>query len=327
MQDQLKKLRSNPALKDISDKELIEFVSKKYNERRTVEGRIYNNATSDNSIVTVEQFINMYLNKPYILSGYSCFYKNQDNSVNISSAALENLGDMRKFNKKKMEDAEHGSDEYTYYKVLQLTYKVLMNSYYGILGEKNSVFYNPFVQNSITMTGQDLITTSIVAMENFLSNNVPFECTDDIITFISNIKEEKYKFNISEYIDAPVSTEKLYDYLINHKKEDAIIDTDIVQDYVQNLSAEMSARVYYKNQLSELIQNSYFRNKLENMVQYVYSEKPAAEMEADLNDIKEKILEFCYYDYLYEDRYKRAMKDKRQTIITIDTDLTKVWVR
>jgi len=65
-------------------------------------------------------------------------------------------------------------------------------------------------------------------MENFLSNNVPFECTDDIITFISNIKEEKYKFNISEYIDAPVSTEKLYDYLINHKKEDAIIDTDIV---------------------------------------------------------------------------------------------------
>jgi len=54
MQDQLKKLRSNPALKDISDKELIEFVSKKYNERRTVEGRIYNNATSDNSIVTVE---------------------------------------------------------------------------------------------------------------------------------------------------------------------------------------------------------------------------------------------------------------------------------
>jgi len=63
------------------------------------------------------------------------------------------------------------------------------------------------------------------------------------------------------------------------------------------------------------------------MVQYVYSEKPAAEMEADLNDIKEKILEFCYYDYLYEDRYKRAMKDKRQTIITIDTDLTKVWVR
>lgn len=74
----------------------------------------------------------MYLNEPYILSGYSCFYKNQDNSINISSAALENLGNMRKKYKKQMEAAEHGSDEYIYYRILQLTYKVLMNSYYGI---------------------------------------------------------------------------------------------------------------------------------------------------------------------------------------------------
>ena len=80
--------------------------------------------------MTQEQFINEYLNKPYILSGYSCLYKNQDDAVNISSAALKNLGDMRKFNKNKMEAAEHGSNEYIYYRILQLTYKVLMNSYY-----------------------------------------------------------------------------------------------------------------------------------------------------------------------------------------------------
>ena len=82
--------------------------------------------------MTQEQFINKYLNEPFILSGYSCLYKNQNDSINISSAALENLGEMRKFNKKKMEAAEHGSNEYIYYRILQLTYKVLMNSYYGI---------------------------------------------------------------------------------------------------------------------------------------------------------------------------------------------------
>lgn len=102
--------------------------------------------------MTQENFINMYLKEPYILTGYSCFYKTQDDAINISSAALDNLGQMRKVNKKKMEASEHGSDDYIYYRVLQLTYKVLMNSYYGILGEKNSAFYNPFVQNSITMT-------------------------------------------------------------------------------------------------------------------------------------------------------------------------------
>ena len=201
-----------------------------------------------------------------------------------------------------------------------------MNSYYGILGEKNSVFYNPFVQNSITMTGQDLITTSIIAMENFLSNNVPFERTDDIITFITNIKDEKYSLNICDYVDHPISNSELLEYLVGHKKPDAIIDINIVNSYVKTLSPEMATRIYYKNQLSELLQNTYFRDKLENMVQYEYSDAPAPEMKADLDDIREKVLLFCYYDYLYEDRYKRAMKDKRQTIITIDTDLTKVWV-
>ena len=161
----------------------------------------------------------MYLNEPYILSGYSCFYKNQDNSINISSAALENLGNMRKKYKKQMEAAEHGSDEYIYYRILQLTYKVLMNSYYGILGEKNSLFYNPYVQNSITMTGQDLITTSIISMENFLSNNVLFECTDDVLTFINNIKEETKSYQILNYLDEVIGKEELLNYFLSHKKE------------------------------------------------------------------------------------------------------------
>ena len=114
-----------------------------------------------------EQFIDYFLNNPFILSGYTTLYQNQENSKNIGSAALKFLLDSRKYFKKLMEESEYGSDQYIYYKILQLTFKVLANSYYGILGEKNSVFYNSFVQNSITMTGQDLITTTIVGLENF----------------------------------------------------------------------------------------------------------------------------------------------------------------
>ena len=126
------KLRSNPSLAEFSDAELQKYLVEKYETRRVVNGRLYNNATNENVIMSQESFINEYLNKPYILSGYSCFFENQDNSVNISAKALENLGDMRKVNKKKMEAAEHGSDDYVYYRIIQLTYKVLMNSYYGI---------------------------------------------------------------------------------------------------------------------------------------------------------------------------------------------------
>ena len=322
IKEQYEKLRANPELKDVKDSELKEYLLNTYKNRRLVNGRLYNNATNENAIMDQEQFINTYLNKPFILSGYSCFFKNQNDSINISSAALGNLLEMRKFNKKKMEAAEHGSNEYIYYRIIQLTYKVLANSYYGILGEKNSVFYNPFVQNSITMTGQDLITTAIIGMENFIANNVLFEDIDDIITFIVNVRKQKHEFDIMNYLDEPVSKSELVEYLISHCKYPETIDKNIVTNYVSGLDLEQVCRCYYKNRILDLIiSNEWFKSKIRNMLQYVYSDTPASEMVDDVEDFKAKVIDFCYYDYLIEDRYKRAMKDKRQAVITIDTDL------
>ena len=226
-----------------------------------------------------------------------------------------------------MEASEHGSDEYIYYRILQLTYKILMNSYYGILGERNSAFYNPFVQNSITMTGQDLITTSIIGMETFLSNNTLFEDTDDCIRFIFNIASENKKFNILDYVDQAISEEELLNYFIQHTKKDYSIDENIIKSYVSAISPELRTRCYYKNRILDLIQNnSYFKDSLKELLNYEYGEEPAEEMKPLLESFKEKIIDFCWYNYLFEDRYKRAVKDKRQSIITIDTDLTRVWV-
>lgn len=307
-------------LDKFSNEELKQFLLKKFDERRLVNGRLYNNATQDNVVMNQETFINWYLNKPYILSGYSCFYKNQDDSVNISSAALENLGVSRSFNKKKMEAAPHGSDEYVYYRILQLTFKVLMNSYYGILGEKNSVFYNPFVQNSITTTGQDLITTSIIAMEAFLSNNVLFADVDDIINFIYNVSNETPKLDILTYVDYPISKTELLEYFNTHKRPEFRGNMANVEAILDNLSPEMLTRLYYKNQIPELIKNEWFKARLDLLSGYEYAERPEDAMVPHLEDFKEKVLEFAFYDQLYEDRYKRAVKDFRKSIITIDTD-------
>jgi len=321
LQDQFQKLRSDPDLDDYTNEELRDYLLKVYDKRYISEGRLFNNVTNDNSIITQEQFINQYLNEPYILSGYGVFFKDQDNATNISSAALENLGKMRNEYKEKMKSAEHGSDEYTYYRILQLTVKVIMNSYYGILGQRNSAFYNPFVQNSITLTGVDLITTSIIAMEGLLSNNVKFEDTDDAITFIMNVRDEEKVFNILDYVDEAISKDELVDYLYNHSKDPEKMNKDIIRAYVSKLDIETVTRCYYKNQILEIItNNSWFKQRLKNMIQFTYAEKPAEEMKGDLADFKSRLLDFCYYDFLFEDRFKRAVKDKRQSVVTIDTD-------
>lgn len=90
----------DPELNDFSNEELKNYLLRIYENRRLTTGRLFNNANNENVAMTQEQFINTYLNEPYILSGYGCFYKNQNDSVNLSSAALENLGNMRKKYKK-----------------------------------------------------------------------------------------------------------------------------------------------------------------------------------------------------------------------------------
>lgn len=321
LKDVYEKLLLDPEIKErFMPNELKEYLLEKYSERRLVEGRLYNNATLENTVMNQERFINKFLNEECILSGYAAMFENQDNSINVSAAALESLGELRKFYKKKMEAAEHGSAEYIYYRILQLTYKVLMNSYYGILGERNSVFYNPFVQNSITMTGQDLITTSIIAMESFLSNNVLFEDTDDVLTFISNVRSEDHALDTAAYINIYVSNDMLLNYLISRTKEDGEVDYNIVGNIVKGLTENECIRIYYKNNLIELLKNRWFEEALREMTKYEYAEKPAEEIKGILAEFKNAILEFAFYDRLYEDRYKRATKDKRKSIIVVDTD-------
>jgi len=132
LKEQFTRLRKIYDPSEVSNEELKNLLLKKYEKRRLVNGRLYSNVTQKNEVVTQEQFIDFYLNNPYILSGYATLYKNQEESINISASALKSLLDSRSFYKKKMKESKYGTDSYVYYKILQLTFKVLANSYYGI---------------------------------------------------------------------------------------------------------------------------------------------------------------------------------------------------
>lgn len=271
--------------------------------------------------MSLEAYINLFLNSDYIMSGYNVLYKNQDNSINLGALALESLLSSRKFYKDKMEASEWGSAEYIYYKILQMTYKVLANSYYGILGEKNSIFYNPFIQNSITMTGQDIITTSIMAMESFLANNAKFRDTDDAITYVRNICRKSYEISATSLVDKIPDESEVIEYLISHVEDGFEINRSIIEPLVRNLSDEQRVRVFYTNRVYDLIfNNSHFIEGLKNILRFTYFDKPNEEIADNLETFKKEVINICHYDYLYEDRYRRALKNMRKSVIVVDTD-------
>jgi hypothetical protein len=313
LKEQYSRLRKIYDPSEVSNEELKELLLSEYDKRRLVNGRFYSNTNQKNEVMNQEQFVDFFLNKPYILSGYSVLYENQDNSINIGSSALKMLLDSRKVFKKKMEESEYGSDQYTYYKILQSTYKVLANSYYGILGERNSVFYNPHVQNSITMTGQDLITSAILTLENFLADNVRFEDFDDVMNFISEELSEKVEDQILKYIDEPVSNDDLVDYLVlktNKKLSDVALGR--LKIVVSKLSLEEVNRLFYKNKMIKFVENSYVRDKMLNIIK-TNDENLKVEFTKMISD-------FCFSNIIFEDRFKRVLNIDRKNVVVSDTD-------
>lgn len=98
------------------------------------------------------------------------------------------------------------------------------------------------------------------------------------------------------------------------------IDEDTIKSVLSKFTSEQLSRVYYKNQYLLLLSNTWFKNKLSGILQYNYFDTPDERMKNDLEELRSRIIDFSFYDHLYADRYKRAMKDKRKAIITIDTD-------
>lgn len=162
-------------------------------------------------------------------------------------------------------------------------------------------------------------------LESFLSNNVPFFDTDDMINFVNNVCNEKSEHNILAYLDEPVTKQELIDYFNSHCEFGKSLDQDILKKIVENLTDEQVAKCFYKNRILELIKNSYFEDALRKMSLSKYEDNVPEEIRDDLENFKTLVIEFCYLDHLVEDRYRRAVKNLRQSIITIDTDLV-VWV-
>lgn len=315
MKDHLEKIRLRFDKEVLSDKEVKEYLLKTYDKRYQPEGRFYNNITNENRVMKLEQFINHFLNSDDILSGYCCMFENHK-TINIAANALKYILDQRKFYKNKMEAAERGSDDYIYYKILQLTFKILANSYYGITGLETSHFFNPYIQNSTTFSGQDIITTSIIAMESFLGNNCKFEDFDDCVDFINNILSDSYKHSLCEFVDKSITQQELLEYLIsrikNLKSTDEYHLNEILTNIYNVYGEEMFNRIYYKNQIMKLILgNSKMRDDTRNRVKDKYvRDKAYAEMMCD----------FTFYDHILEDRFKRANKQTRNSVIVVDTD-------
>ena len=87
-------------------------------------------------------------------------------------AILEKWFSERVEYKNKRDENEVGSEEYKFYDALQLTQKVLLNSFYGVLGLKTFRFHDLDNAGAITSVGQSVIKFSAKVINNHYQKEV-----------------------------------------------------------------------------------------------------------------------------------------------------------
>ena len=199
------------------------------------------------------------------------------------------------------------------------------------IGMYTALIYNNNVATSITSQGRALTSSMTLHFEQFLANNVKFGSLDQVIEFINNICNERNnrKFNDSILNHIP-SKEECFAKLILDTGYRWIPDDrelDIIWKIVNNLNQEDITRIYYKNNLYEFASNNYIMNLIKKILHdlkrpFYTSAKVPPEVESDLIYLKDLMMEYVYYRYMFIDRIDRCNNMIKSVTMVSDTDST-----
>lgn len=256
-----------------------------------------------------------------ICAGHGVFFRNQHQVKSALGQMILKFLTLRKSLKARLKDFDPSSYEYATYDRKQGSEKVNANSIYGSFGAPTSFIYNPYTAPSVTATGQSLISTTCMAFENFVADNVRFNNLNECVTYIDNIINEEYPSDSIlpdvELIDAEKHIcGKFYRY--NAKYDDAL------HTILSQLTQDELNRIYYKNNLFEFshieVIMSLIRTILYKCNSFTDPNNVPEEVSEELQLLWDYYNQYVFYNHSPVDRIQRLKNDKRKCVVTIDTD-------
>lgn len=200
----------------------------------------------------------------------------------------------------------------------------------------SALIYNNNVATSITSQGRALVSSMTLHFEMFLADNVKFGSLDQVIEFINHVCSERMerKYNDLLILDHIPSKEECFAKLIldtGYRWIPNDKELDIIWRIVENLPQEDITRIYYKNNLYEFSSNKYVFGIVEKILKklqrpfYTSADVPP-EVEQDLIALKNLMMEYVYYRYMFIDRIDRCDNMIKSVTMVSDTDSTIISV-
>ena len=287
-----------------------------------------NNYSGKCSKTDMVKLLDWYNKKNPIPCEHGVFFKRHDEANNLNAAFVNSFLVQRKADKKMMFKCEQEGDleGVRYYNTRQKVQKIFANSYYGVQGQRSSVFYNLYTALSVTGKGQSIISCAATTFEQFLCNNIKFKSIDDCLLFIARVCNEERTFKDEDVLDKDITKKELINYLARlfEDKMECMSNQDVLKQMIINLTQEEVNRVYYKNNLYAFLANQYCIDLIEKCIQECDEFKNPNEIPETIQEymssLWDLLKEFVLYNYPVYDRVNWLKTEQRKCVITVDTD-------
>ena len=188
------------------------------------------------------------------------------------------------------------------------------------------------VAPAITSTGRSLISSAILCFEGFLGNNVQFGSLNDIIIFIDNIRCEHGDWKYNDYdvlgVDGFADVDEAFTRIFmscGYKYIPTYEDMDIVYKILQGCNQIELNRIFYKNNLYSFMDLKTPRDLMVSIMTqmktpYVEPAKPPKEIVPYLDELRDLLTEYVFYNHQWMDRMNRNKEMIKTVSIVSDTD-------
>lgn len=315
---------------DIDKNKLEKFLDKKIAEKlRNRECDLVNNYNGKSICTNLLSIVDLIFNNNLIIGGAGCLFLQHGVKKNPIITYIIDIMQKRKYHKNERKKYKKGSYEWAYHNLMQLMYKIKINSLYGAMGYKGFPLFNIFLAEAVTSFGQNIITSASMGFENFLSDNCPLLSPNELYLYMLNIKKEAKQYeDIIFDIIPEKSVEEVVERLLRKCNFD--YNDDFIRgiaDMISNCNDKQRKLLYYKNNIDEFMEISYIRDKFKYIM-----DTAGVLLIPELNDIKDekcrymvkdlwKFIEiFVYYNYPTGDRIRKGKYLYRKSVLYIDTD-------
>jgi len=175
---------------------------------------------------------------------------------------VKELVEKRDYFKSLMKKSKPGSKEYNYYNSKQNTYKIQVNSLYGLLGTKSYDYYNKYIAETITLVGQESIKFATAGTNYIIDSFLNLNNIDDINCSLD------YILNETDYMK-PITDGNILDII----ESDSVIYTDTDSIFIKLIDIIKKFKIekdeermdFIVNKVVPILENLINKTLLDNM--------------------------------------------------------------